>query len=56
MILIKTLVKDKNGKIIPANIKVYNKKTSGVLMEFEIPIDEKSCIGCKNLVYLNDNF
>lgn len=49
MILIKTFVKDKSGKIIPANIKVYNKRTNGVLMEFEMPIDEEIIEEEKNM-------
>lgn len=41
MFIYKTLAKNKNGKIILVTIKIYDKETSGVLMELEIPVDEE---------------
>lgn len=34
------LARDKDGKLFPVTIKVFNKETDEILMEFEIPIDE----------------
>ena len=34
------LARDKDGKLFPIIIKVFNKETDEILMEFEVPIDE----------------
>ncbi len=35
------LARDKDGKLFPITIKVFNKETNEILMEFEVPIDEE---------------
>lgn len=34
------LARDKDGKLFSITIKVFNKETDEILMEFEVPIDE----------------
>ena len=33
----KTFVRDKDGKLTPVTVKIYNKETNDLLMEFEMP-------------------
>lgn len=33
----KTFVRDKDGKLTPVTVKIYDKKTNDLLMEFETP-------------------
>lgn len=36
-----TFARDKDGKLVPITIKIYDKETNGILMEFEVPRDEE---------------
>ena len=33
----KTFARDKDGKLAPVTVKIYNKETNDILMEFEMP-------------------
>ena len=37
----KTFARDKNGKLTPVTVKIYDKETNDLLMEFEMPRDEE---------------
>ena len=36
----KILAKDKDGKLFPVTVKIFDKETNKVLIEFEMPIDK----------------
>ena len=37
---VEILARDKDGNFFPVTIKIFNKETDEILMEFEVPIDE----------------